>query len=246
MSTKNAGLAKKDGYKNVRVFLQGQPAWIKAGNLVYTSKGTVEKGNIVLIDLRSAKKSAAGRIPRSVSIPYDTLDDRLEDIPIKAPLVLYSDSAEVSADAVEDLRDEGYKKVALVSGGYAGWVKAGGKTVKGPVSSDITWKRKLGKGEVSKEDFLKAAIAENALAVILDVRTNDEVAAGAFKNSIAIPLDQIGSRLVDIPKDKKIYIHCSTGARADMAAQELKKSGYDAYFLVADVECEANDCEVED
>ena len=246
MSTKNAGLAIKDGYKNVRVYLQGQPAWVKAGNLVYASKGNISKGNIVLIDLRSNKKSEAGRIARSVTVPYDTLEDRLDDIPIKAPVVLYSDSAEEAADAVEDLRDEGYKKVALVAGNYAGWVKAGGKTVTGPVVTDISWKRKLSKGEVGKADFMKAASGADAGAVILDVRTADEVSAGAFKNSIAIPLDQVGARLAEIPKDKKVYVHCTTGARADMAAQELNKNGYKAFYLVADVECEGNDCEVED
>lgn len=246
MSTKNAGLAKKEGYKNVRVYLEGEPAWTKAGHMVYASKGNIEKGNIVLIDLRSAKKSATGRIARSVTIPYATLNDRLDDIPVKAPVVLYSDSAKESADAVEDLRNEGYKKVALVSGNYEGWVKAGGKTVKGPVVTDITWKRKIGKGEVSREEFLKAAKGKDAGAVILDVRTDDEAAAGGFKNAIAVPLDQIGSRLSEIPKDKKVYVHCSTGARADMAVQELKKNGYKAFFLVADVECEGNDCKVED
>lgn len=246
MSTKNAGLAKKDGYKNVRVYLDGQPAWIKAGNLVYAGKGNIEKGNIVLIDLRSEKKSAAGRIPRSVTVPYDTLDDRLEDIPMKAPVVLYSDSVEKATKAVKELRNEGFKKVALVSGNYAGWVQAGGETVKGPVVTDITWKRKLDKGEVSKADFLKAVSGKNTAAVILDVRTNDETAAGGFKNSIAVPLDQVGSRLAEIPKDKTIYIHCTTGARAEMAAQELKKNGYKTFFLVADVECEGNDCEIED
>ena len=54
MSTSNAGLAKKLGYTNVRVFLAGEPAWSEEGYPVYASKGFVEKGNIVLIDLRSA------------------------------------------------------------------------------------------------------------------------------------------------------------------------------------------------
>lgn len=244
MSTKNAGLAEKDGYKNVRVYLEGQPAWIKAGNLVYVGKGNIKKGNIVLIDLRSEEKSAAGRIPRSVTIPHDTLNDRLEDIPMKAPVVLYSDADKEASDAVEDLRNKGFKKVALVSGNYTGWVKAGGKIVKGAVVTDITWKRKLDKGEVTKADFLKAANGKDSGAVILDVRTREETAAGGFKNAIAVPLDRIGSRLAEIPKDKKIYVHSTTGARADMAAQELNKNGYKAFFLVADIECEGNDCEI--
>lgn len=246
MSTKVAGSAIKDGYKNVRVFLAGDPAWVKAGNLMYASKANIEKGNIVLIDLRSTKKSKAGRIPRSVTIPYDTLDDRLDDIPVKAPIVLYSDSTEEAAEGYEDLRDEGYKKVALVAGNYAGWVKSGGKTTKGAVTTDIDWVRKLGKGEVGKEDFMKAASGADKGAVILDVRTAEEVAAGQFKNAITIPLDQISANLNKIPKDKKIYVHCTTGARADMGAQELNKKGYKAFFFVANVECEGNDCEVED
>ncbi len=246
MSTKNAGLAKKAGYKNVRVYLLGQPAWIKAGNFTYASKGNIAKGNIVLVDLRSVKKSEAGRIARSVTIPYDTLDDAMENIPVKAPVVVYSDSAEEAEEAVEDLRDEGYKKVAMVAGNYAGWVKAGGKTVKGPAVTDINWVRKLGKGEVAKADFMKAADGSDAGAVILDVRTADETAAGSIKNAILVPLDQIGARLADIPKDKKVYVHCTTGARADMAAAELNKNGYKAFFLVAEVECEGNNCKVED
>ena len=210
------------------------------------SKGNIAKGNIVLIDLRSIKKSEAGRIARSISIPYETLDDRLDDIPTKAPIVLYSDSIEEADEAAEDLRDEGYKKIALVAGNYAGWVKTGGKTVTGPVVTDVSWVRKLAKGEVGKEDFMKAVSGADTGAVILDVRTTDEASEGGFKNAIAVPLDQVGSRLADIPKDKKIYAHCTTGARADMAAQELNKNGYKAFFFVANISCTGNDCTVED
>jgi len=246
MAPKVAGLAKKDGHKNVKVYIGGQPAWIKAGNNAYASKGHIAKGNIVLIDLRSKTKSEAGRIARSISIPYDSLDDRIDDIPKKAPIVLYSDNTEDTADAIEDLRDEGYKKLALVSGNYGGWVKAGGKTISGPVTTEINWVRKLGKDEVGKANFMKAVSGADTGAVILDVRTTDETSAGAFKNSTLIPLDQIGSRFAEIPKNKKVYVHCSTGARADMAVQELNKNGYKAFFLVANVECDGNDCEVED
>jgi len=246
MSTKVAGSAIKDGYKNVRVFLQGQPKWVKAGNMIYASKGNIDKGNIVLIDLRSKKKSMAGRIARSITIPYDDLDDRLDDIPVKAPVVIYADSTGTVADAYEDLRDEGYKKVSAVAGNYDGWVASGGKTETGAVQTEINWVRKLGKGEVSKADFLKVANGTDKGAIILDVRTADEASAGGFKNSLAIPLDQIGTNLSRIPKDRKIYVHCTTGARADMAAKELNKNGYKAFFLTANIECEGNDCKVED
>lgn len=246
MSTKVAGLAKKDGYTNVRVYLDGQPAWIKAGNPVYTTRETIDKGNIVLIDLRSAEKSAQGRIPRAVSIPYATLEDAIEEIPDKAPLVLYGDSQEEALKGLKELRSKGFKKIALVEGNYTGWIKAGGKSVKGPVVTEINWQRRRGKNEVSRAEFLKAAEGRDASAVILDVRTEKERAAGGFKNALAIPLDQIFTRRNEIPKDKKIYVHCTTGARAEMCVQELKKNGYKAFFLVADIECRGDDCEIED
>lgn len=247
MSTTVAGLAAKKGYTNVRVFLDGQPAWIKDGNLVYASKGFVAKGNIVLIDLRASKKAAEGRIARAVSIPYDALEDRMEDIPVKAPIVVYSDSAEEMADAYEDLRDEGYKKVALVSGGFAGWTKGGGETVKGTVDTEINWVRKLAKGEVAQDDFIKVIKGEVTDTIILDVRTADEAASGGFPGAVAIPLDEIGSRHGEIPKDKKIFVHCTTGARAEMASKELKSKGFkDVFYLVANCECEGDKWKFED
>ncbi len=125
MSTTNAGLAKKLGYKNIRVYLEGEPAWSEAGYPTYTSKGFIDTGNIVLIDLRASHKAVEGRIKRAISVPYDDLEDKINDIPRNAPVILYSDDKEEATDAVDDLRSDGFKHVALVPGNYAGWVSAG-------------------------------------------------------------------------------------------------------------------------
>jgi len=246
MSTTNAGLAKKAGYNNVRVFLDGEPAWSKAGHPVYASKEFISKGNIVLLDLRSDGKAVKGRIPRAVVVPYDELDNRLDDIPRNAPVVIYSDTEEDVMDAYDDLHDEGFKQVSLVRGNYKGWVAAGGATEKGPVfTNEIKWVRKLGKGEVSVADFKKAVAGEMPNTFVIDARTNEEIAEyGKFKNTVNIPLDQVPKRLDLIPKDKRIFIHCSTGARADLAYQELLKHGYDVKFLLLDITDPTCDCEI--
>ncbi len=245
MSTDSAGQAKKMGYKNINVYLAGEPAWAKAGYPTYASKEFITKGNIVLLDLRSAEKSAAGRIPRSVTMPYATLQDNLENFPLKAPYVLYSDNNEEALMALKDMREDGFKKVSLVPGNLDGWIKAGGETTSDPMVSIVTWKRQMEKGEVSVTDFLKVDSGTATDAVILDVRT-DESASGKYKNAISIPLDQVGSRKGELPKDKKIYIHCTTGARAEMAAKELNKNGYNAFSLIGDVTCQGNDCTIAD
>jgi rhodanese-related sulfurtransferase len=244
-STKVAKSAVNDGYKNVKVYLQGQPAWIKAGNAVYASNDHITKENIVLIDLRSKNKSTSGRIAHSVTFPYSSLDEHLEDIPANAPVVLYSDNTKDVNKAMEDLRGKGHKKVALIAGNYDGWVKSGGPTVKGPIETAISWKRQLGINEVSKADFMRAVNGTDTETVILDVRSTDETNSGGFKNAISIPLGQIVSRLSEIPKNKKVYVHCTTGARADMAVQKLRENGYNAFFLVATINCEGNNCTIQ-
>jgi len=245
MSTKSAGLAKKSGYKNVRVLLEGEPGWVKDGSATYASTGFVSKGNIVLIDLRSADKSMKARIPRSVSVPFATLDDIIEEIPMKAPVVLYSDNADEAMKALKILRSEGFKKVSLVYGDLDRWLKAESKPESGPVQTEITWQRIPAKGEVILVDFQKVVEGQVTDVTILDVRTKEEADAGKFETAKHIPLDELASRVGELPKDKKVFIHCSTGARAEMAAKELEKNGYEAFYLVAEVECEENTCEAE-
>jgi len=246
MSTSNAGLAKKLGYKNIRVFLAGEPAWSKAGYPVYASNKFVEKGNIVLLDLREGGVAVNGRIPRSIHLTYEQLEDRIDDIPRNAPVVLYSDKDDEVIDALDDLRDEGFKKVSLVFGNYQGWVASGGAVEKGPIfSTEITWVRKLGKGEVSVDEFRKATLGEVPNTYIIDARTKEEIAElGIFQNTVNIPLDEIPKRMNDIPKDKRIFIHCSTGARADLAYRELIKNGYDVKFLLLDISDPECDCPI--
>jgi len=246
MSTTNAGLAKKLGYTNVRVFLAGEPAWSEAGHPIYASNDYIAKGNIVLIDLREGGIAVEGRIPRSIPLTYEQLEERIDDIPRNAPVVLYGDDQETVLDALDDLRAEGFKSVSLVKGNYQGWVASGGEIVTGPIfSTEIKWERKLGKGEVSVADFRKATLGEIPNVFIIDARTPEEIEElGIFKNTVNIPLDEIPQRMNDIPKDKKIFVHCSTGARADLAYRVLVENGYDVKFLLLDISDPECDCPI--
>jgi rhodanese-related sulfurtransferase len=246
MSPKSAGLAKKMGYTNVKVFLQGQPAWKKAGNDVVASDKFVQTGNTVLLDVRTPSEEKEGHIPRAVNIPMTALEDAEDDFPKRktAPIVIYGNNAD-ARKAVGIISGWGYKKTALVDGGLQGYVARGGKLTTEPAASEIVWKRKLGEGEVTAEEFMKAA-AGNTGQIILDVRTNEEIAGGKFNNSVHVPLDELEARIAELPKDKELLVHCTTGARAQMAHDALKKAGMKSRFLVADVECENAVCELVD
>jgi len=244
MSTKSAGLAKKLGYTNVRVMLKGVPGWKKTGHMVVASDDFIQKGNIILVDLRDEATAAKGFIPRAVNIPLDELEDAADDFPLKAPVVVYGNGDD-DKEAYKLIASWGLKDVALIDGGLEGYIKRGHKLEKGEPEIEISWTRKLSKGEVAIEEFLKAAEGKEDDAIVLDVRTPEEAAGGHFPNAISIPLDELEKKLDALPKDKKIYAHCTTGARAEMAQALLTKEGFTCKHLVADVKCEEGEGEVE-
>jgi rhodanese-related sulfurtransferase len=67
--------------------------------------------------------------------------------------------------------------------------------------------------------------------VVLDVRSAAETTDGKIEWAINIPLDDLQSRMSDLPKDKEIIIHCGSGMRAQMAYNVLQNAGYQSRFL---------------
>ena len=67
--------------------------------------------------------------------------------------------------------------------------------------------------------------------VLLDVRTPQEHAGQAIEGSTLIPLQELGSRLNELPKDKEIVVYCRVGNRSAFAASQLVGLGYDVKNL---------------
>lgn len=247
MSSKAAGLAAKIGFKNISVMLAGFPGWEQSGHYLVAANSFIEKGNIILLDLRTAEEAAAGHVARAVNIPFAKLNDTQDEFPSSkaAPIVLYGNGDD-SEKARKIIKGWGYKNVALMNGGITGWRTAGNKLVTGPAADEIHWVRKLGKGEVSKAEFQKALEGKTNHTAILDVRTNDEANDGKFPGAIHIPLDEIESRLAELPKDKELLIYCTSGARAEMAHHALQNAQIKSRFLMAVIECEKGKCEMEE
>jgi len=245
MSPSAANMAKQMGYTNLQVMLQGIPGWKKAGKSVTASEKFVKTDNIVLIDLRSKEEYEAGHIPRAHNIPLASLDAKEDGFPAKAPTVVYANSFVEAQKGYNMIKEWGVKTISIWPGAEKSWAAKGNKLAKGPTPAAITWVRQMGKDEVSLAEF-KKAMDGSANQVILDVRTKDEVQSGCFKNSISIPLDEIEKRLGELPKDKEMLLHCSTGARAEMAKAALDKAGLKSRVLIADVECKKGNCVITD
>ena len=74
------------------------------------------------------------------------------------------------------------------------------------------------------EDLEAAKADENG--ILLDVRTQGEVARGGIDGFINIPVDSLRERLSELDKSKTIYITCQIGLRGYIAARILSQLGY--------------------
>jgi phage shock protein E len=63
-------------------------------------------------------------------------------------------------------------------------------------------------------------------ATFVDVRSAGEFSNANAPGTINIPLQELGSRLGEIPKSAPVVLCCASGTRSGMAKMLLKKNGY--------------------
>jgi rhodanese-related sulfurtransferase len=63
---------------------------------------------------------------------------------------------------------------------------------------------------------------------LLDVREDDEWAAGHAPEAVHIPVGTLNERAAEIPQDREIYVICRSGARSAYAANALTGAGWQA------------------
>ena len=64
-----------------------------------------------------------------------------------------------------------------------------------------------------------------AAVFLLDVREDDEWAAGHAPDAVHIPVGALPGRVAEIPADREVYVICRSGARSAYAAQQLSVAG---------------------
>lgn len=68
-------------------------------------------------------------------------------------------------------------------------------------------------------------------AYLIDVRTAEEYENGTIPGFINIPLNDLRTRMTDIPKDNEIILSCHSGQRSYIAQRLLAQHGYNASNL---------------
>ncbi|BAO54182.1 rhodanese-like domain-containing protein [Nonlabens marinus] len=76
----------------------------------------------------------------------------------------------------------------------------------------------------------KEEVANDSNAIILDVRTDDEVAEGILKNAIHHDIHQpqeFMAALDNMDKSKNYYVYCRAGSRSSQACQIMDQMGFE-------------------
>lgn len=64
--------------------------------------------------------------------------------------------------------------------------------------------------------------------LLLDVRENDEWAAGHAPAALHIPMSELAGRLGELPQDDNVFVICRSGGRSARVTAYLNANGWDA------------------
>ena len=67
---------------------------------------------------------------------------------------------------------------------------------------------------------------DTSKVTLVDVRTSDEYSLGSIPGAVNIPLDDLRSRMFEIPTDRPVWLFCGVGLRGYLASNILKGNGY--------------------
>lgn len=100
-----------------------------------------------------------------------------------------------------------------------GWIAA--------ADAEPLFTARLERLEFADFDFTKAA----AEGEIVDVRTSAEYAQGHIAGSRSLPYTRLRTRLAEVPRGRKLFIHCGSGKRAALAASLLQAEGFEVVHV---------------
>jgi hydroxyacylglutathione hydrolase len=66
---------------------------------------------------------------------------------------------------------------------------------------------------------------------IIDVRTSAEFQRGHLEGALSFPYTRLKTRLAELPRNRRLFIHCGSGRRASLAASFLRSTGFDAVHI---------------
>jgi hydroxyacylglutathione hydrolase len=165
-----------------------------------------------LLDVRDAAEYAKGHLAGSINIglggQYATWAGTVLDR--AKPIVIIADPGREKEAAVR-LGRIGFDHVK-------GYMREGMEALAG--RPDLAWPtERLSAQSVAEE------LAGSGPPLVLDIRNPREWAAKHIEGSVNVPLSHLQERIAEIPRDRRIAVHCAGGYRSSIAASILQRHG---------------------
>jgi glyoxylase-like metal-dependent hydrolase (beta-lactamase superfamily II)/rhodanese-related sulfurtransferase len=167
-----------------------------------------------VIDTRDTAAFGGFHIPGAINIGFEKQMANWIGMVLEPSdnFLLVVDDWEKYDQMVTELHRIGYDNiVGYLSGGMSSWISNGM-----PIDS---------LSPISAQD-LKQKLSSSNFGNIVDVRTHDERIHGYIADSIHIPMTDILTSGLDMPKDEEVILICGTGYRSNIVASRLKQSSF--------------------
>ncbi|MGI8772913.1 MAG: MBL fold metallo-hydrolase [Acidobacteriaceae bacterium] len=89
---------------------------------------------------------------------------------------------------------------------------------------DLVWPTERVSAQMAADE-LAGDIAGSEPPMVLDIRNPREWAAKHIANSVNIPLNHLQERMAEVPRDRRIVVHCAGGYRSSIAVSLLHQHG---------------------
>jgi hydroxyacylglutathione hydrolase len=176
----------------------------------------------VLVDARTTDQFDEAHVPGAISASaYDTgfATKVAQVVPGDVELIVVAASDGYELEAAELLASVGLRVRGFLAGGMTAWRSEG---------------RPVERIERIDPEALAERLAAGDEIAVLDVRGEDEFAAGHIPGSLHIPYPALLDRLAEVPRETGVATVCSGGKRSGLAASLLQREGFDRVVHVAD------------
>ena len=166
-----------------------------------------------ILDVRDASEYAKGHIAGSINIG------------LSGQYATWAGSVLDPARPIVIVAEPGREQEAALRLGRIGFDQVLGYLREGMVAlamrQDLVWST-----ERVSAPMLAEELASKSPPLVIDVRSPREWAGAHLKDSLNLPLTHLKERIAEIPRDRRIAVHCAGGYRSSIAASILSQHGF--------------------
>ncbi|MGQ8338870.1 FAD-dependent oxidoreductase [Sunxiuqinia sp. A32] len=186
--------------------------------------------NPIFIDVRDVFAFEKSHVKGALHIPLELLTQNLQEIPAGRMIIVYDENGKKGHQTLRTLLGAGFNDITNISGGHTSLQRhlraLGFKNIALellPVES-----KSIHEEAVPEEEKTQEEKQDFNSPIVVDVRTAEEFAAGAYPDAVNIPLDELMYRFEELGDNasRDIVVYCATGARSAYAQRTLMQVGY--------------------